>query len=180
MSQLTSSALRQALGQFATGVTVVTALTESGQAIGLTVNSFASLSLDPPLVTWALQATSQLREQFDVGRQFAVNVLANNQADLSQWFAASRPHPFVGVAHTITTAGFVLLDEALASFECETQSAQLAGDHILLIAKVVRLTHNNLASLPPGSSRLPLLFYQGDYHELNAPLPQDDRPSLRS
>jgi flavin reductase (DIM6/NTAB) family NADH-FMN oxidoreductase RutF len=159
---------RQALGQFATGVTVVTALSDQGQPVGLTVNSFASLSLDPPLVLWSLQTNSKLKDHFGVGQTFAVNILAQHQAPVSQRFASSKGDKFANTPHTITEDGFVLLEGCLAYLECQTESAQVAGDHILLIAKVLRFALGD--ATPIGLDASPLLFFDGRYQTIGGPL----------
>ena len=131
-------ALRDALGQFATGVTVVTTRTPAGEAAGLTVNSFTSLSLDPPLVLWSLGRYSAKRDSFDDAAYFAVNVLAAEQEGLALDFARPAGRPFAGL-QTETGAGDVpLLPGCIAYFECRLTHRYPGGDHDMLIGEVLR------------------------------------------
>lgn len=153
-----AKAFRKALGQFATGVTVVTTQTLQGVPLGLTVNSFSTLSLEPPLVLWSLRLSSSLLPHFEAGGRFAVNVLSTQQAQVSQRFASSAAIDKFGLTpHQVNAAGFVLLHNVSACFECETVSAQDVGDHRLLIAKVLRFSQ---------SAQAPLVFHDGQYRAL--------------
>lgn len=157
-----SKALRKCLGQFATGVTVVTAQTPDGVCLGLTVNSFSTLSLEPPLVLWSLRLSSSLLPHFQNEGRFAINVLAASQASVSQRFASSTAiQKFEQTPHAINEEGFVLLQDASAYFECQTISAQDFGDHRLLIARVLRFSQ---------SGQEPLIFFDGRYRALATPV----------
>ncbi|MCU0927949.1 MAG: flavin reductase family protein [Burkholderiaceae bacterium] len=149
--------LRTALGRFATGVTIVTCRDTPGAPVGLTCNSFNALSLEPPLVLWSLRRASPNLAAFVGAGHFAVNVLAEDQIELSRRFASSAPDRFAeGVWHD-GTGGAPLLVGAAAVFECETVSHQDVGDHVLFIGRVLRLAD---AALPP------LVFHGGRYHLL--------------
>ena len=156
-----SRGLRTALGQFATGITVVTTRAPTGGFVGLTVNSFSALSLQPPLVLWSLRCTSPSLPVFQSAERFVVNVLAEAQVEVSRRFASPLPDKFDGVAHAESTTGLPLLHGAAAWFECRTVSQQLAGDHCLFIAEVERFTASELA---------PLLFHAGGYFALGSRL----------
>ena len=156
-----SRGLRTALGQFATGITVVTTRASTGGFVGLTVNSFSALSLQPPLVLWSLRCTSPSLPVFQGAERFVVNVLAEAQVEVSRRFASPLPDKFDGVAHAESTTGLPLLHGAAAWFECRTVSQQLAGDHCLFIAEVERFTASELA---------PLLFHAGGYFALGSRL----------
>ena len=156
-----SRGLRTALGQFATGITVVTTRASTGGFVGLTVNSFSALSLQPPLVLWSLRCTSPSLPVFQDAERFVVNVLAEAQVEVSRRFASALPDKFDGVAHAESTTGLPLLHGAAAWFECRTVSQQLAGDHCLFIAEVERFTASELA---------PLLFHAGGYFALGSRL----------
>jgi 3-hydroxy-9,10-secoandrosta-1,3,5(10)-triene-9,17-dione monooxygenase reductase component len=158
---LATRVLRAALGRFATGVTVVSCLDAAGQPVGLTVNSFSALSLEPPLVLWALRLASPSVEAFTAARYFAVNVLAENQVGLSRRFAAAVPHKFDAGSWRPGQGGAPVLAGCAAHFECEQVSHQPAGDHRLFIGRVLRLDDAPLA---------PLLFHAGHYHTLGSPL----------
>lgn len=156
-----SRGLRTALGQFATGITVVTTRTSTGGFVGLTVNSFSALSLAPPLVLWSLRCTSPSLPVFQGAARFVVNVLAEAQVEVSRRFASPLPDKFDGVAHAESASGLPLLHGAAAWFECRTVSQQMAGDHCLFIAEVERFTASELA---------PLLFHAGGYFALGSRL----------
>lgn len=150
-------ALRAALSRFATGVTIVTCRDAAGGTVGLTVNSFASLSLNPPLVLWSLREVSLSLEAFRAARYFAVNVLAETQVDLSRRFAAAQADKFAEGMWRQGSEGAPVLAGCAAVFECETVSQQVAGDHVLFIGRVLRIADLGGA---------PLLFQGGHYRML--------------
>jgi flavin reductase (DIM6/NTAB) family NADH-FMN oxidoreductase RutF len=154
-------ALRQALGQFATGVTVIATRRADGALVGLTANSFGALSLEPPMVTWALRLSSHNLATFDAAERFVVNVLAEEQVDLSRKFATHADDKFDGVHFAPNREGHPLIHGASAWFECRTVSRQIAGDHCLYIAEVERFTSADIA---------PLLFHSGGYFALGSRL----------
>ncbi len=149
--------LRTALGRFTTGVTIVTAVDGHGERIGLTVNSFNSLSLEPPLVLWSLRRESPSTAAFLAARHFAVNVLAESQVAVSRRFAARKADRFVEGDWRAGLQGLPVLDGAAAVFECETVSAQEAGDHLLFIGRVLACNESTAA---------PLLFQSGHYRTI--------------
>jgi flavin reductase (DIM6/NTAB) family NADH-FMN oxidoreductase RutF len=154
---VTPRALRTALGRYTTGVTIITCLDADGTRVGLTANSFTSLSLDPPLVLWSLRRASSQLAAFSAARHFAVNVLAEAQVELSRRFAASVDDRFAEGAWTAGLGGVPVLSGCAAVFECEAASQQPAGDHLLFIGRVLALAE---APLPP------LVFQAGHYHLL--------------
>jgi flavin reductase (DIM6/NTAB) family NADH-FMN oxidoreductase RutF len=145
--------LRKALGSFATGVAVVTAPAGVGAA-GITINSFASLSLDPPLVLWSLNARSASLGVFRSAPYFAINILSEQQSQLSARFAAPRPDKFDGVEWKAGLGGAPLIAGCVAHFECGTASQIEGGDHVLFIGRVARLWQDD---------RDALMFYRGRY-----------------
>lgn len=147
-------ALRHALGHFATGVAVVTTRTDAGKLEGLTANSFSSVSLDPPLVLWCLRRDAASAPGFTAAGAFAVNVLAAHQHALSRHFATPAPDKFAGLRHAAGLHGCPLLADSLAHFECRTENAVDAGDHVIFIGRVLRLSHRD------GE---PLIFSAGRY-----------------
>ncbi|MEW6705533.1 MAG: flavin reductase family protein [Pseudomonadota bacterium] len=153
--------LRNALGRFATGVTIVTCLDANGRAVGLTANSFTALSLEPPLILWSLRDVSPSLGAFAAARYFAVNVLAERQMALSRRFASPVADKFDHGDWHVGEGGVPVLNEAAAIFECETHSQQEAGDHVLFIGQVLRFTDGGAP---------PLLFHAGRYHRLGGPL----------
>jgi flavin reductase (DIM6/NTAB) family NADH-FMN oxidoreductase RutF len=130
--------LRRALGQFATGVTVVTTLGEDGRRVGVTANSFASLSLDPPLVLWCLDKEAASLPAFNACTRFAVNVLSASQHHLSRQFATPAADKFAGVDVIEGPGGVPLLDGALAHFVCRNVREVEGGDHVIVIGEVER------------------------------------------
>lgn len=146
--------LRNALGRFATGVTVVTTRTASGKLEGLTANSFSAVSLDPPLVLWSLRKSAPSLASFEGAGVFAINVLAKSQRPVSQHFATPQEDKFAGVEHVPGISGCPLLVGAIASFECTTEHAVTGGDHVIFIGRVVRVHHRDDE---------PLIFSGGRY-----------------
>lgn len=145
---------RSALGQFATGVTVVTTMTPDGP-VGLTVNSFASVSLDPPLVLWSLRTQSYHHAVFAGCEHFGVNVLAEDQEQLSRHFATPLIDKFAGVAWRRGVGGVPVLDGAAATFECGRQANHSGGDHTIFLGRVEHFAHRDHV--------LPLVFCRGNY-----------------
>lgn len=149
-----SRAFRRALGNFATGVTVVTATATDGTRVGVTANSFNSVSLEPPLILWSIDKRSSSLAVFEQASHFAVNILAADQIDLSNQFARPRDDKFEGVAVESGVGGAPLLPDCAARFECEMHQRVEGGDHWILIGKVVRFD---------DFGRSPLLYHQGAY-----------------
>ena len=152
-------ALRDALGQFATGVTIVTACDANGQPVGLTVNSFNAVSLHPPLIVWSLSRHVSSRPVFEQVSHYAVNVLAAEQEKLSRHFAGKIADRFAGVSWQAGQTGAPLLPDCAAHFEIRNTQHQSAGDHILFIGEVVRFE---------AFAREPLLFFASQYRQLQA------------
>ena len=131
-----SADLRAALGQFATGVAVVTARGRDGRSIGLTINSFSSVSLEPPLVLWSLSQRSSSLAEFTAARTIAINVLSADQEMLARRFAAPCTDRFAGIARSIGPNGVPLLDNGVARFICTPHDRHEAGDHVVFIMRV--------------------------------------------
>src|SRR5476649_335476 len=117
-----ATAFRDALSQFATGVTVITTRTESGQLIGITASSFNSVSLTPPLVLWSLATQSGSMPVFQANSHYVINVLAATQVELCKRFASAKGNRFEGIGYQLTDDGIPILDGALAWFECHNRS----------------------------------------------------------
>lgn len=131
-------ALRDALGQFATGVTIVTTLDAAGRPVGLTANSFTSVSLEPPLVLWTLSRRSASLAAFQDAGRFAVSVLSADQHALCRRFAQrGATDRFDGVALAPSASGLPLIAGALATFECDTFDRHEAGDHLVFVGRVL-------------------------------------------
>jgi flavin reductase (DIM6/NTAB) family NADH-FMN oxidoreductase RutF len=151
-----SSEFRLALGMFATGVTIVTARSTSGKLLGLTANSFNSVSLEPPLVLWSLAKAAGTLAEFSAGSHYAINILAADQHDLALQFSAKGRDRWAGVRYGAGISGAPLLDGAAATFECFNRSRYDEGDHVIFVGEVERCTHRANAS--------PLLFHGGKFY----------------
>jgi len=128
--------LRKALGQFATGITVITTRTADGSPVGLTVNSFTSVSLEPPLLLWCLGRGSANYDAFRLAERHLVNVLAADQAELSKRFASRRPDRFTGLRYSDTDTGLPRLPGCIAWYECAIRSRYDEGDHVILVGRI--------------------------------------------
>jgi flavin reductase (DIM6/NTAB) family NADH-FMN oxidoreductase RutF len=147
---------RAALGMFATGVTIVTARTADGNVVGLTANSFNSVSLSPPLVLWSLSRVAASMPAFSAGSHYAINVLAADQKPLAERFATKGADRWNGVTFDEGLGGAPLLHGAAATFECFNRSRYEEGDHVIFVGEVERCAHRTGAS--------PLLFHGGRYY----------------
>lgn len=147
---------RQTLGTFTTGVTIVTACNTDGQPVGVTANSFNSVSMDPPLVLWSLARKSQSLTAFETASHWAVHILAHDQNDLSGRFArsVSGPEKFEGVQYEEGFGGAPLLSGCTARLQCRTANIYDGGDHIILVGEVIRFDR---CDTPP------LVFQRGGY-----------------
>ncbi|GAA2673301.1 MULTISPECIES: flavin reductase family protein [Nonomuraea] len=148
--------LREALGMYATGVAVVTTALEDGRRAGVTVNSFTSVSLDPPLVLWCLSRRAPSADLFLRAGRFVVNVLAAGQDELSRRFATPAEDKFAGVATSSAAGGLPVLEGTLASFACRTVTVHEGGDHLIFVGAVEQFDRT-------GGE--PLVFHSGRYLE---------------
>jgi flavin reductase (DIM6/NTAB) family NADH-FMN oxidoreductase RutF len=150
-----SQEFRQALGTFATGVTIVTAREPDGTLVGLTANSFNSVSLTPPLVLWSLSQKAGSMAAFSRGAHYAINILAADQKELALQFATKDIDRYAGVQFTQGAHGAPLLHGAVAHFECFNRSQYEEGDHVIFVGEVERCSSRSEAS--------PLLFHGGKF-----------------
>ena len=151
----TPTDFRTALGMFATGVTIVTARDADGQRVGLTANSFASVSLSPPLVLWSLSRRAGTVPAFSSGSHYAINILGADQHALAQRFASREPDRFDGLALREGAGGAPIIEGAVAVFECFNRSRYEEGDHIIFVGEVERCERRVDAS--------PLIFHGGRF-----------------
>jgi 3-hydroxy-9,10-secoandrosta-1,3,5(10)-triene-9,17-dione monooxygenase reductase component len=154
-------AFRNALAQFATGVTVITTLDGTGNPIGMTANSFSSVSLDPMLVLWSIAKSSACFEAFHAAEHFAIHVLHAGQRHLSTQFASRCDDRFAGVQTQPGRGGVPLLAEYSALFQCDTEARYEGGDHLILVGRVTEFDHRSVA---------PLIFHAGRYADLDLPV----------
>lgn len=143
---------RDTLGQFATGVTIMTTVAPSGEHLGITVSSFNSLSLDPPLILWSIADTSASHGYFRVGDPFAVNVLAEDQESLATSFAKTGGDKYQGVKMLTGLDSVPLIGGCVVYFECHVNARYSGGDHDIIVGRVRRIFN---------VGRAPLLFHGG-------------------
>jgi flavin reductase (DIM6/NTAB) family NADH-FMN oxidoreductase RutF len=146
--------LRNALGAFATGVTIITTRDREGKLHGMTANSFSSVSLAPPLVLWSASLYAQSLPAFQEGNHFVVNILAYDQIELSNSFAKQSDDKFINVGHIIAESGAPVIIGAAAHFECRNEFRHYGGDHIIFIGHVERFAYTDKPTL---------LFCRGKY-----------------
>lgn len=149
---------RNALGRFTTGVCVITA-EQDGKPFGMTVNSFASVSLDPALVLWSIQKDSECAPVFEGVTRYGINILNEDQQDTSNQYAKKGEHDLIEGTFRQGASGAYVLKDAMTSFECEVEQRIDAGDHIVLLSKVLDMTND-------PADRNPLIFFSGKYREL--------------
>ena len=151
-----STQFRTALGMFATGVTIVTARTPAGELVGLTANSFNSVSLTPPLVLWSLSQAASAMDAFRQGSHYAINILAADQQALALLFAARGVDRFADLDFTDGRSGAPLIAGSVATFECFNRSRYEEGDHVIFVGEVEYCSHRAGAS--------PLLYHGGKFY----------------
>ena len=156
MAEFSERELRDAMGSFATGVTIVTTMTDRGP-LGMTVNSFTSVSLDPPLVLWSPARNSARFPAFEAASHFAVHILSDNQRELADIFANSGIEAFDDLNYTLGIGETPLLEGCTARFECSHAAGHDGGDHLIVVGEVQRISACDKPSL---------LFYRGAYTEL--------------
>jgi len=158
-SSLSAADFRAALGRFATGITVVTTLDDSGAHFGVTASSFASLSLDPPLVQWSLRNESNSLPVFLKSGCFAVNILSAEQESMSRRFSTPNIDRFAGLETGTGLNGLTLIPGTVAQIECSLENTLAGGDHTILVGRVLR------ARTFEGT---PLLHWRGGYLPVTA------------
>ncbi|WP_025899784.1 flavin reductase family protein [Sneathiella glossodoripedis] len=146
---------RDALGCFATGVSVVTSFNQQNEPLGVTVNSFSSVSLEPPLILFSLGHAGNHCQEYQQSGKFAVNILSDKQMHLCERFASPIEDRFSGVDHQIGENGAPVFEDSLSILECETFALQEAGDHLVFICRVTNVIAH--------TDEEPLLFYKGAF-----------------
>jgi len=149
--------LRDALGEFATGITVVTARGADGTPVGVTINSFASVSLDPPLVLWSLGLHSPALAAFESCSHYAINILAADQMEFSQRFSRPRSDEFAGIDLKVGAGDTPILPGCCAWFECRNELRHAGGDHLIFVGHVENFHRDE---------KPPLIFHGGRYRSL--------------
>jgi flavin reductase (DIM6/NTAB) family NADH-FMN oxidoreductase RutF len=149
------SRFRQVLGYFPTGVTVITAMGEDRSPVGLAVGSFASLSLDPPLVLFCAATSSSSWPKIEAAGHFCVNILSEEQEDVSRAFASKKDDKFEGIGWRPGHTGAPIISDVLAWIDCRIEAVQDGGDHHIVLGRVLELEVAH-----PGK---PLVFFRGGY-----------------
>ena len=149
--------LRQVMGHFATGVTIITTLTKAGEIHGLTANAFTSVSLEPPLLLISVDKKAESWPAFEESKVFTVNILGEDQEALSRKFAVSGGNKFEGVAYRIGANGAPIVEGVLAFIECTLYAAYDGGDHSIYLGEIQQ------AEIHEGK---PLVFFRGGYRAL--------------
>jgi flavin reductase (DIM6/NTAB) family NADH-FMN oxidoreductase RutF len=149
---------RQVMGNFATGVTIITAIDDEGPA-GVAANSFTSVSLDPPLVLFCVARTSTTWPRIEAARKFAVNILGEHQEELSRLFAQKGADRFGQAEWHVGVGGSPVLHDVLAYIDCEFWAEYDGGDHIIVVGRVLDLGVTHDAG--------PLVFFRGQYGRLH-------------
>lgn len=149
---------RQLLGRFATGVTVLTSRAASGEPVGMTASSIASVSLDPPLVLVSVDKSNEMHAAMEAGTHFVLNILSAEQEALARRFAELEAHRFRGVSYRENERGVAVLEGVVAHIECQKHAAVPGGDHTVFFGLVVG---------GHATDRRPLLYYRGGYAGLS-------------
>ena len=150
---MSSSNFRSALGCFLTGVTVVTTIDKKGM-LGVTANSFSSVSLSPPLVLWSLSKASQKHSIMTTSKNYVINILSKNQASVAISFSKDEK-PFSKIDYRLNKFGVPIIKKAIASFECELQTTYDGGDHSIILGLVNSCNESDLE---------PLTFFRGKFY----------------
>ena len=154
---------KEVLGNYPTGVTVVTMMTDEGVPLGLTVNSFASVSIDPLLILWSIDKRVSTYEHFVNSKKFAVHILASNQSELCYLFAARDVDRFSNCDWKMSKHNLPIIRDVAATLQCETFKSVEAGDHTILIGKVIEIDGENPAPLlyhKRHTGEIPNQFYK--------------------
>ncbi len=154
---INKSDFRNALGSFATGITVITTLGRNGQKVGMTANSFNSVSLDPALVLWSIGKESNCFEDFITADAFAIHILAEDQQSLSNLFAKTGADRFANIDSAEGVSGVPILPHYSACFQCTAEHQYDGGDHMILVGRVIKFTDRG---------HKPLIFHRGKYAAL--------------
>ena len=155
-----SRQFRNALGQFPTGVVVATARTAAGQLIGMTMSSFNSVSLDPPLILFSMLRQAHSFAVWQAIDRYAINVLNEEQEQVSNQFARSKGNKWEGISPLAGDTGVPMLPNAAVVFECETHARFDGGDHEIFVARVAAIQEH------PFNRGRPLVFFEGRYRQL--------------
>lgn len=155
MSHFDSKQLRNVLGHYPTGVTIITAMDTAGSPFGMTANSFASVSLDPPLILWSVGAEGSGHDIFVEAEHFCVHFLSQEQEDLSSLFADKQENRFENIDWSPGKLGAPLLPGCMCRIQCTREAVYPGGDHSIILGKAVYIESTQ--------EKKPLVFHQGQY-----------------
>jgi flavin reductase (DIM6/NTAB) family NADH-FMN oxidoreductase RutF len=155
LDQIRPEDFRHVVGSFATGVTIITTTSPEGEAIGVTANSFSSVSLDPPLVLFSIARKLHSHAAFERSNHFSINVLHEGQLPLAKQFAISLGEKWKDVEFEMGAFGCRLISQAAATLECEKYASYDGGDHIIYVMRVLRINAD--------PTRTPLVFWRGKF-----------------
>lgn len=161
MTPFTSQDLRKGFSSFATGVTIITSLDADMQAHGITISSFNTVSLEPPLILWSLKKHSRFMANVEVGHKHLIHVLERSQEAMAMHFATVKENQFITIPHKLADSGLTQIDGCVAYYECETVSVHVGGDHNIIVAKVLNLKNH--------PERDPLIFARSKFVGLDMP-----------
>jgi 3-hydroxy-9,10-secoandrosta-1,3,5(10)-triene-9,17-dione monooxygenase reductase component len=150
-----ASTYRTVHGHFATGVVIVTAICDTGEPVGMACNSFTSVSLDPPLVLFCAAKSSSTWPRIETSGKWAANILDEDGEEVCRLFAEKGADRFARIAYTLGRSGSPILEDALAFVDCETIDKHDAGDHVIVVGRIIELGYQHEGK--------PLLFYRGGY-----------------
>lgn len=142
MTPFTPQELRKGFASFATGVTVITCLDQQSNHHGITISSFNTVSLDPPLILWSLNKRSRIMPYVDLGQRQLIHVLERSQEAMAMHFANVKENQFDAMKYQVSPSGLAKIDGCVAYYDCETVSIHEGGDHNIIIAKVVKLENH--------------------------------------
>ena len=158
MSKIDAGHLRKALGAFATGIAVVTTADAADKPAGMTINSFASVSLSPPLVLWSIDRKSDLFDTFAKSDHYAIHILRKDQEETSNHFATENTDKFTNLTYDTGLSSLPLLPDYITRLQCQVEHRYDGGDHIILVGRVLEMDHT------PAE---PLIFHEGQYKALS-------------
>lgn len=156
--------LRRAFGSFPTGVTIITGVNEEKHPIGVTISSFNTVSMHPPLVLWSLVNTSKNLPHFQTGKTHLIHILADDQGDLALNFAKSGIDKFQDIPHGLSNSGLPKLDGCVTYLECVTDSCHVSGDHTIIVGRILDVQTNQKNPLVYGRSK----FLKLNFSESNS------------
>ena len=145
--------LRRAFGSFPTGVTIITGLSENKLPIGVTISSFNTVSMHPPLVLWSLVNASKNLPHFQIGKSHLIHILADDQGELALHFAKSGIDKYENVSYTSTQSGLPKLEGCVTYLECITEACHISGDHTIIVSRIKEIQTNDKNPLVYGRSK---------------------------